>query len=96
MDKDNMERELKQEDSHEIVDLVARYNTNVVSSIKLSFQEDLSLVQTENSIYWIVIFVRLLMASWEEVPSKYHTNWNMVQPVIVVVGVSWNRKSPGM
>lgn len=51
MDKDNMERELKQEDSHEIVDLVARYNTNVVSSIKLSFQEDLSLVQTENSIY---------------------------------------------
>lgn len=96
MDKDNMEKELKQEDSHEIVDLVARYNTNVVSRIKLSLQEDLSLVQTENSIYWIVDICQITYGFLGRSPSKYHTNWNMMQPVIVVVGVSWNRKSPGM
>lgn len=49
MDKDNMGKELKQEESHEILDLVARYNANVVSN-------------TENSIYWVTVFVRLLMA----------------------------------
>jgi len=35
MDRENMEKELKQEDLHELLDLAARYNTNIVSSTKL-------------------------------------------------------------